>query len=206
MSIILFGGTFDPIHNAHLHIAERAYQAILPYQLIFIPCGKAVHRPPAIASDAERITLLRLALSDRSHCSIDPIEIERAGSSYAIATIKIYAHRYPEHALFWLMGTDTFQHFKSWRSWQEILNLSHLIVVERPNSQYDSLGFDLIDIDDRLPAAQAKKNHGHIFRLKTQMNPISASRIRNCLQQRHNTIDGLPQAVLDYIQRNGLYG
>jgi nicotinate-nucleotide adenylyltransferase len=183
MRTAIFGGTFDPIHTAHLIVAREAADTFSLNRVLFIPAGN----PPlkeARANFEDRFRMTELA------CAADPRFIasrieEGAGKSYSIDTIERV--RASNGDLFFIIGADAFAEIQSWHRWRDVIHAVDFIVVTRPGHAYS-------------PPADAR-----VHRLETVALPVSSSEIRQSLA-RGETPAGLPQSVLDYIRARSLYG
>jgi nicotinate-nucleotide adenylyltransferase len=183
MRTAIFGGTFDPIHSAHLIVAREAADTFALDRVLFIPAGN----PPlkeARASFEDRFKMTELA------CGADPRFIasrleDGAGKSYSIDTIERV--RAGNGDLFFIIGADAFAEIQSWHRWRDVIQAVDFIVVTRPGHAY------------------SPPDGARVHRLETVALPVSSSEIRHSLT-RGETPAGLPQSVLDYIHVRGLYG
>lgn len=147
MRIGLLGGSFNPIHNAHLRIAEEAQHACRLDKVLFIPAADPPHKPLAgDVSFENRSTMVRMAIAGRPDFEMSTIEAERGGKSYSIDTIRIFLERLPGDDLFFIIGGDSFLEIGSWHRYAEIFRTCNLIVVERP-------GCAVVNPIDALPDA-----------------------------------------------------
>ena len=182
MRIAIFGGTFDPIHSAHLVMAHEAAEAFALDRVLFIPAGNPPHKE-AGASFEDRFRMVQLA------CGADPrfqpSRIE-AGveKSYSIHTIERLIA--PDQTLFFIIGADAFADIRTWHRWQDVVRSVEFIVVTRPGHVYDS-----------PPGAR-------VHRLETVALPVSSSEIRQELSKGQTPPD-LPTAVAGYIHAHHLY-
>ncbi len=129
----LFGGTFDPVHLGHTMVAQAALAEVRLDRLFIIPAAQSPFKPeqsPAPAAD--RLAWLRLAFADEPRCEIDAQEIERAGISYTIDTVRDYATRFPEAELFYLIGADHVPTLPEWREAAALADAVTFVVVPRP--------------------------------------------------------------------------
>ena len=129
----LFGGSFDPVHLGHTMVARAALAEVELDQLFIIPAAQSPFKPeqsPAPAAD--RLAWLRLAFGDEPRCGIDAQEIERAGVSYTIDTVRDYAARFPEAELFYLIGADHVPTLPEWREAAALADAVTFVVVPRP--------------------------------------------------------------------------
>lgn len=133
MRIGLLGGSFNPVHNAHLRIAEEAQAACGLDRVIFIPAADPPHKPVAGGvSFATRSIMVGIAIAGRPDFEMSTIEAERGGKSYSIDTIRAFRERFPDDDLFFIIGGDSFLEIGTWHRYDEIFRSCNLIVVERP--------------------------------------------------------------------------
>jgi len=133
MKLGLFGGSFDPVHLAHLLVAQAAIEELGLDRLFFIPAAQSPFKPanqPAPA--AIRLQLLRLALAGKTNCEIDEQETRRGGVSYTIETLRGYAKRFPQAELFYLIGADHAAKLNEWREAGDLAALAEFIAIPRP--------------------------------------------------------------------------
>lgn len=204
----LFGGTFDPIHNGHLHIAQALYAELHLEQVALIPVGRPVHRAPATLSNADRLILCQLAVADTPQLRVDDRELRCAHPSYTVDTLRtLRAEVGPDYPLVWLIGSDSLLQLHTWHRWQDLFTLAHLAVAMRP-------GFDFKDLAPEVAVELANRTctrNGHriaaagtIAVLAAAPQAISATQIRSDLAQTGASCD-LPPAVARYIAQHHLY-
>lgn len=138
---VLFGGTFDPVHNAHIAIARAALERFDPRRILFVPAARPPHKGGgAHASFEDRAHMLELACAGEPRFEVSRIEKPvsgHAGPSYSILTIeKLLAA--DEGPLYFLIGADAFAEIRSWHRWRDVLRLVEFVVVTRPGSTYDA--------------------------------------------------------------------
>jgi nicotinate-nucleotide adenylyltransferase len=182
----LFGGTFDPIHNAHIEIARAAAERFDVAKILFIPAGNPPHKPEgAIAPYEDRVRMVELACAVDSRFEVSRIE-EGSTRSYSILTIeKLQA--LGVGPLSFLIGGDAFADIRSWYRWRDVAASVEFIVVTRPGAGWE-----------KPPGAIVHELSG--LRL-----PISSSEIRAQLMRGEPGVP-VPGAVLNYIRERGLYG
>jgi nicotinate-nucleotide adenylyltransferase len=133
MRIGLMGGTFNPVHLAHLRIAEEAREACALDRVVFIPAADPPHKPLADeVSFARRCSMVSLAIAGNPGFELSGVEGERAGKSYSIDTIHHFRAEHPGDGLFFIIGSDSFLEIGLWHRYAEIFRHCSLIVVERP--------------------------------------------------------------------------
>jgi len=131
----LLGGSFNPVHNAHLRIAGAAQVFCRLDRIIFIPAADPPHKSVAgEVSFACRSEMVSIAIAGRAGFEMSTVEAERSGKSYSIDTIRIFQEQFPEDDLFFIIGADSFLEIGTWHRYGEILNSCHLIVLARPGS------------------------------------------------------------------------
>src|SRR5271165_3283149 len=125
MKIGIYGGSFDPVHLAHLLVAQATVEELGLNRLFFVPAAQSPFKPDSRPAPASaRLQLLRLALVGRTNCEIDDQEIRRGGVSYTIDTLRDYAKIFPRAELFYLIGADHVAHLPDWREPAELARLA----------------------------------------------------------------------------------
>jgi nicotinate-nucleotide adenylyltransferase len=184
--VCVFGGTFDPIHIAHIKIAEEARQKFNLDRVLLVPAGNPPHKD-AFTPFADRFRMVELACEGHSGLEASPLEAG-AGHSFTIDTIhRVCQGLSPRDRLFFLIGADAFDDLETWKGWQELVRLTEFIVVARPESEY------------RVPAG------AKVHRLDGLSLQVSSSGIRASMAAGSATpeLDGKVRA---FIEERGLYG
>lgn len=206
----LLGGTFDPIHKAHLFVVNELANKLPFKEIQLIPCGYPPHRNTPIASPTDRIEMIKRAIVNVPRLKINGIEIKRKGFSYTINTLKSLRISFPRQSLCLIMATDAFLNFNQWYQYESILRYCHLIVVNRPN-------YPLLKekwLNELLLQHQTNReedlNHtqsGKIIIQHLPTIPVSATEIRCYLREGNDTAVKLllPEKVFEYIKRKRLY-
>lgn len=206
LMIGIFGGTFDPIHYGHLRPAQEAMQKLALAELRLIPAATPPHRPPPQASAAQRLAMVELAIRDFPGLRVDDRELQRGGLSYTVLTLESLRAEFGNTPLCLLLGADQFRSFETWHRWQEIPALAHLVVLNRPGATAGSLpawarGRECADF-----YVMREASAGRLAFLSVSPQDISATRIRAALVRGESVQGLLPEAVLDYIRINQVYG
>ncbi len=201
----ILGGTFDPIHYGHLRPAQEAMQQLALAELRFIPAAPPPHRPPPVASSAQRLAMLELAIHGLPGLRSDERELKRTGPSYTVDTLESLRAEFKDTPLCLLIGADQFRSFETWRRWREILELAHLVILNRPDIAPGVLpawaqGRVCADFH-ALRAAPA----GRLAFLAVRPQDISATGIRAALGRGESVQGMLPVAVMKYLQTNSIY-
>jgi nicotinate-nucleotide adenylyltransferase len=207
----ILGGTFDPIHNAHLQLADAAWRTCGLSELRWIPAGQPPHRPTPGAGPEHRLAMVRLAVAGRSNESVDATEIESAANSYTVVTLeRLRAELGGDRPFALILGADAFLGLPTWHRWEEIFALTHLIVTERPGSRLDEKVLPTSlrpHWRKRIVGAGAlgQTPAGAIFVIPMPPCPLSATEIRARLKAGDSISALLPGPVLDYIRQHSLY-
>jgi nicotinate-nucleotide adenylyltransferase len=185
--IAIFGGTFDPIHDAHLAVAREAADAFDLDRVLFVPAKSPPHKLGDLhACFDHRMRMVELACAADHRFEASSIE-DHPGRSYSFDTAVLVRDRIgPTARLFFLIGADAFAEIRSWHRWQELIRLVEFIVVSRPRRAFD------------IPEG------AQVHRLDTLELPVSSSAIRKSLERGELEVP-IPDAVRDYISEHGLY-
>lgn len=208
--LVLYGGTFDPVHNGHLAIARHARDT-LQAEVHLMPAADPPHKGPTHADAQQRAAMLALAIGETPGLQVDRRELQRDGPSYTIDTLRELRVRIGDRApVALLVGADSFIGLPGWKSWRELFEQAHLVVAERPNNGIQAqLPAELSDVakgrwtDD--PMQLHARPAGRILRLQQPLHPESASDIRRRIYNGEPWQDQVAPAVAAYIVRNGLY-
>ncbi|WP_462283129.1 nicotinate (nicotinamide) nucleotide adenylyltransferase [Ruminococcus champanellensis] len=195
--IALFGGSFNPIHNGHLHLAQTVHQQCGLDRMLLMPSGTAPHKSSdAYAPAADRLAMCRLAAEPYPWLEVSDYELTKPGKSYTVETLRYLHSRFPEDTLFLLTGSDMLLSFDSWYCWQEILTLAGLLCVSRGTEPEDVL---------RQKAAELS-SYGQVTVVHAKPLPMSSSQIRHKIELCRKFSCYLPENVVQYIMLHGLYG
>lgn len=196
----IFGGSFDPIHHGHLLLAECCSKQAKLDGVWFMPAAKQPHKPSgAVASEEQRVEMLRLALLDRPGWITTMVEIERGSVSYTVDSLRELSKAYPEREWFLLMGADTLHDFSNWREPQTILQMATPLVVHRagePPADFTVLA-DLVNAG-RLQAIAAQQ-------VDMPATEISSSEIRRRVAAGEAIREMVPDAVAEFIRSENIY-
>lgn len=192
----IFGGTFDPVHLGHLVVAADLAHALRLDRLVFMPAGRPPHKDANLVGDDDhRLDMLRLALADNPSFEISTVDLERDGPSYTADLLDLLAEREPDATLVFLMGEDSLRDLPTWHDPERILRRAEIGVALRPG-----VGVDLAELHQRLPATRDR-----VTVVPTPLIGISSTDIRRRVAAGEPVRYQVPDAVLAYILRNGLY-
>ena len=183
----IFGGTFDPIHNGHLHLIKSILDLERFERLVIVPAGDPWQKETE-ASSKQRLEMLELAIAGVG-VEISNCELNRVGPSYAIDTVKELRDEFPAEQYTWVLGSDAFAKIETWHKIEELVELVDFLVVVRPGSSNPTpslkMRFEIIEL-------------GAL--------DISATAIRKKIATRQSVAELVPDQVWQYIKANGLYG
>jgi nicotinate-nucleotide adenylyltransferase len=200
MRIGVFGGSFDPVHRGHLLLAECCWRQAGLDQVLFVPAAQQPLKPRGpVAAEADRVTMLRLAIAGRPEFRVSSVEIDRGGVSYTVDTLRELQAERPEAKLFFLMGADSLVDFPHWREPAEICRLATPLIVGRA----ESLEPDFEGLRPFVSAARLQKIRA--FQVEMPPTPISSSQIRELMTGEGEWQPLVPAAVAEYIEQHGLY-
>lgn len=191
----LLGGSFNPIHQAHIRLALIAFEQLQLDEVQLIPAGHPWQKKPLSVSNQDRLTMIQLAIRDYPVLQINTIELERTGPSYTIDTV-IQLSRQNGEQYYWIMGSDQINNFCTWRQWQEIIDYVQLVVATRPQH--------IINPPEELRIALQQKGQQLLFINMKEMD-LSSTQIRQSILEGKHPLQDLHPDVLHYIQQHHLY-
>jgi nicotinate-nucleotide adenylyltransferase len=212
MKVGLLGGSFNPVHNAHLRIAAEAQTACRLDKVIFIPAADPPHKPLAgNVSFEHRAKMVSMAIIGRHGFEMSTVEAERDGKSYSVDTIRIFRERFPGDALFFIIGGDSFLEIGTWNRYAEIFPLCHLIVVERPGrhvaNRLEALP-DAVRGEFKLDGETGSLTHQSgtsIFFITGSPLDLSSTEIRRLATSGADITRLVPPNVAAYISQQRIY-
>ncbi len=194
----ILGGTFDPIHNGHLRLADAVYHALELDKVLFIPAGEPPHkRGWNTALSYHRAKMVELGLEEYPHFAMSRADLDRPGPHYSVDMVTRLRADYQvsAHDCFFIIGADSLIDLPTWRMPQQLLKLCHLAVAHRPGYQPD-----LVNLTAQLPNLPKKINW-----VELQDTPISSTLLRKTVGRGESIAGYTPLVVARYIQQTGLY-
>lgn len=186
----IFGGSFDPVHNAHVALARQALTELTLDELIWLPAGQPWQKSRALAPVVDREAMVRLAIEGEPRFTLSRIEIERSGPSFTIDTVRELRAQRPGVSWHLVIGQDQYAGFHTWHGWEELLGLVTLAIANRPDAP--------LSADPQVLRVPHEA-------VALPMMDISSTDIRTRLASGQG-IDGLvPAPVARYIARHHLY-
>jgi nicotinate-nucleotide adenylyltransferase len=189
MRIGIFGGSFDPVHLAHLIHAEACHEQARLNRLLFVPAARPPHKQSGTqAPFADRAAMLRLAIADHDGWEVEECERDRPGPNYTVDTLQELRTREPDAQFLLIVGSDSVHDIATWRAPETIARLASLLVVQRPQSK-----------DAKPP------DYFQFQAVRSPLLEISSTALRNRVKQGESIRYLVPDAVRDYLFEKGLY-
>jgi len=186
----ILGGTFDPPHIGHFLAAVDAYEALVLDRLFLVPANAQPLKAGLAAAPAhQRLAMVKLLTGGDDRFAADAVEIERAGLSYTVDTLKTFAQRFPDAERFFLVGEDAMTAFGEWRAPEQIVKLARLAILRRPGA---TVG----------PAVIAPEG---TIALATRLVDVSSTEIRQRVRAGRSIRGFVPESVAKFIETERLY-
>lgn len=204
----ILGGTFDPVHCGHLRLALEIREQLALDCVHLLPARHPRLREEPRAAAAQRVELLAAAVDGEPGLAVDNREIARDGPTYTVETLESYRREFPGEALVFILGMDSFQKLDQWHRWQELLELAHLAVAQRPGGSLPASGpvahlLAQHRCDDA--AALTQQPAGRIVICEPPLLDISATRIRWLAGSGRSIRFLVPDKVNELINRTRCY-
>ena len=194
----VFGGAFDPPHQAHVALAQAAISQLRLDKLHVVPTGQAWHKARTLSAPEHRLAMAKLAFAGFTGVCIDERELQRAGPSFTIDTLEALQAENPGAQLYLIIGSDQFAALRTWQRWQAILEIAIICIANRSGPLRAAADFD--------PEIQAR--HA-VLTLQLPLMPVSATDIRRQIEidnsHPQGLVDLVPEPVARYIERHKLY-
>jgi nicotinate-nucleotide adenylyltransferase len=190
MRVGLFGGSFDPVHNAHVALARTALDQLRLDELRWIPVGQPWQKARRLASGADREAMVRLAIAGEPRFVLDRSELRRRGVSYTLDTVREYAAAAPGDERVLILGQDQYASLHTWRDWRELLGLVTLAIANRPGA--------VLSVNPQI----AQVAHQTVL---LPMMDVSSTEIRRRIEAGEPIAGLVPDAVARYIDQRRLY-
>lgn len=191
MKIGLIGGTFDPPHIAHLVGARRALEQLKLDKVIFVPNNIPPHKPQAVASQLQRLEMVKLAVEYEKNFEVSDFEIQKGGVSYTVETVE---HFYKKgYEIFLLIGQDSLVNFHTWKEYEKILQMCKLGWFPRMNENSKT--------EKKINQKVLEKS----IRINSEIIEVSSSRIREYIKKGISIRWIVPDKVIEYINQKQLY-
>jgi nicotinate-nucleotide adenylyltransferase len=186
----LFGGSFDPVHHAHLALARAALDQLALDELRWIPAGQPWQKSRQLAPAAHREAMVRLAIEGEPRFVLDPIELSREGVTYTLDTVRELHAAHPGTEWFLILGQDQYAGLHTWRDWRQLLGLVTPAIAARPG------------VPSEVDPEVARFGHASVV---MPSMAVSATEIRRRVGAGESIADLVPDPVRGYIERHRLY-
>ena len=194
----IMGGSFNPIHNGHLFLAENAYEQAGLNKVLFMPLKNPPHKIKLNnITDQQRVDMVKLAIQNNSHFELSEIELQREGMSYTADTLTYLKEKNPEDDYYFIVGTDSLFYMHNWMKPEVVFDLCTVVAAGRDNAEEDRI---LSHID-----FLKKTYNARIIYVKMPMIELSSEGIRERLATGRTVRYYIPDAVIEYINSNQLY-
>ncbi len=214
--MLVFGGSFDPVHSGHVALAQHCIALLQPQELRLIPTGQPWQKNALVASAEDRVAMLKLAFAIEIDVPIviDPQEIQKAARqqlNFSIDTLsQLRAEMGEQTCMVFLIGADQLQNLHTWKDWRQLFTLAHICVATRPGFNIDDNSINskvAKEWSERSATLQEikLKPAGKTFIAHDLAWDVSATDIRRELKQKQQTTSLIPPKVLNYIQQHHLY-
>jgi nicotinate-nucleotide adenylyltransferase len=191
----IFGGSFDPVHNAHVALARLALTELQLDELRWVPAGQPWQKARGLTAAGHREAMLRLAIAGEPRFTLSRLEVERGGESYTLDTVRQMQAELPGAQWFLVIGQDQYASFHSWHGWQELLTRVTLAVANRSHSGRPGAA----------PVADAQVRQVAHQSVALPMMDVSSTDIRARIARGQGIDDLVPPAVARYIDQHDLY-
>ena len=211
----VFGGTFNPVHVAHLIVAEEIRERMDLEEILFIPAGDPPHKREEMPGGRHRLSMLRLSTAGNPFFSPLDLEVTRPGRSYTIETLRTLRSAHPSAEFFFLIGMDAFEEITTWREADRLADHVHFVTFPRP-------GHPLVTLESFLPRSWktgrvsafgrrgirkiALAGKKALFTVPMETPPLSASAVRRRIREGRSIRYLVPEPVRRFIEKNDLYG
>ncbi len=211
MKIGILGGTFNPIHYGHLHIAEEVLRSCRLDQVWFVPTCQPPHKILAEeVSFVHRLAMVELAVAGYDTFLASDLEGRRGGPSYSVETLQQLRQQHPTDEFYFVMGLDSFQDIGSWKNYAKLFELAHLVVTARPGFVGSLREFLPVAIAERFCYDADSENLQHssgfsVLSVTHTCRDVSSTEVRRALRQGGDVAGLVPPQVGEYIRRHRLY-
>jgi len=196
VDIGILGGTFDPVHIAHLVIAQEAHSQLGLERVLFVPARQPWHKPKREPSPIDdRVAMLRQAMAGDARFELSLVDAEREGLTYTVDTLRLLGERFPGAGLFFIVGADSLVELPTWREPERIVRMCRLAVAHRPGQT-----LALEALERQVPRARAS-----VVLLDVPQMDVSSSDIRRRVAAGRPIHYLVPERVEAYIRERGLY-
>jgi nicotinate-nucleotide adenylyltransferase len=200
----IIGGTFNPVHIAHLRIAIDFAESFNLSQVSLMPCAEPVHRDQPDVATEDRVAMLELAVKASEKIAIDLREVKRKGPSFTVDSLaQIRAECGDDTALYFAMGTDAFQQITTWHCYQQLFDLANIVVMHRPESAF-ALNEPYF-LERQQSFTGEHQAAGALYELPVSALAVSSTMLREKIKAGRSVDFLVPPEVQNYIAEHQLY-
>ncbi len=191
----LFGGTFDPIHNGHLKVAQTAKNCLQLDRIIFVPAGDPPHKSgKKITDKAHRLAMVEL-VAKACGAEVSDWELGREEKSYSVDLVRHFQTTFPEDEFYFIIGADSFYDLPTWWHYRELMSLCSFVVIARPDTEKENL----------LARFSGDEAPPRVFFLEDVLVDISSTQIRRSISEGKDVSQLVSPEVMSYIKMHSLY-
>lgn len=208
----ILGGTFNPIHMAHLRIAEEVREACSLDRVVFIPAATPPHKPLADEiSFSHRLAMVEMAIKNNPAFAVSDLEGQRPGKSYSVRSLELLREASPNDSFYFIIGMDSYRELSSWKDYRRLFELTNLVVSTRPGSpKGDPLELLPVVIQnefcyDDSPNTLLHRSGNRVILLEETFLDISSTQLRKLISEERSVRYLMSEEVEEYIYRHGLY-
>jgi nicotinate-nucleotide adenylyltransferase len=206
--MVIFGGTFNPIHNGHIAIIEHIHQ-LLNTDICLVLTKNPDYKQQLTISDNHRLAMLKLATQDYNYCYIDASELNADSYCYTYKSLLQLRHKIGiDSKLYFVIGSDSLINLHSWHYWNQLLKLTNFIVLLRKNFAINHIKNNLLAnvfASNRIDGVDTQHSNGKFYLLNFMPPDISSSQIRNLILHNRDVHQYINPLVKQYIQQHKLY-
>lgn len=196
----LFGGTFDPVHQGHTHIARAFADEIGLDTVVFLPAGDPYHKTQATrTAAADRLAMTELAAAADPRFAVSDCDIVREGATYTVDTVEIFRQQFPTAQIWWLMGSDSLMQLHTWKKWPTLVRHANIAVAMRQGAALQQAPREL-----HAWIGEALQN-GRLKILQAPLHNLSSTEIRQTAARGGDLAGMVAPEVARYIRERGLY-
>lgn len=192
----LLGGTFDPVHNAHIYMGQEAKKQLGLDKVLYIPNGNPPHKSTVRTDGKMRFEMVRLAIADYDGFEASDFEVKKKTACYSVETVTYFKEAFPKDEFVFIVGEDSLDYIDRWYKPEILLKLCRFAVIGRG-------GFDS-NIEEKISFLKEKFG-AEISYVKAKELEISSSEIRERILKNEDVSDFVPKKVLEYIKNHKLY-
>ncbi len=208
-SLILFGGTFNPLHNGHMAIAIKLHE-VFNHCITFLPTGIPPYKTAPLTTAKERLEMLQNVIDGDDRFSIDTCEIHKNEFCYTYKTLKEIRNKVGNTVpIFFIIGSDSLVTLDTWDNWTTLFDLTNFIIIKRPNYNDNSMNSDLLieyrkRLNSNLDTFKTSGN-GQFYIVDLEPINISSTQIRNNIKHNQSIRELVPAKINEYILTHNLY-